>query len=63
MLEFDVQAMSCSHCVAVVTEAVRSADPHADVQVDLANKKVRVESTLAREQLAAALTEAGYSPR
>lgn len=62
MLEFDVQAMSCSHCVAAVTEAVRSADPQADVQVDLESKKVRVESTVSREHIVAALTEAGYSP-
>lgn len=63
MLEFDVQAMSCSHCVAGVTEAVRSVDPLAEVQVDLEGKKVSVESSTGRERIVAALTDAGYSPR
>lgn len=63
MLEFDVEAMSCSHCVAAVTEAVRSVDPRAEVQVDLGSKKVSVDSAHPRQQIATALTEAGYSPR
>ncbi len=62
MLEFKVQAMSCSHCVAAITEAVRSIDPQADVEVDLSSKTVRVESSASRERVAASLIEAGYSP-
>ncbi len=62
MLEFKVQAMSCSHCVAAITEAVRSIDPQAGVEVDLSSKTVRVESSASREHVAASLVEAGYSP-
>lgn len=62
MIEFDIQSMSCGHCVGRVTEAVRSADPQARVEVDLQTKKVRVESTADRRTVAAALTEAGYPP-
>lgn len=60
MIEFDVQAMSCGHCVSTVTETIRRIDPQAKVEVDLAGKKVKVESSEDRARLAAALAEAGY---
>jgi copper chaperone len=63
MIEFDVQAVSCGHCVRAVTEAVREVDPAAKVDVDLDRKKVTVESSADRATLARALSEAGYPPR
>ncbi|MRD49122.1 heavy-metal-associated domain-containing protein [Caenimonas koreensis] len=62
MIEFNVPAMSCGHCVRAITEALQEADPAAKVQVDLASKKVEVESSTDRATLAAALSEAGYAP-
>ena len=62
MIEFNVEGMSCGHCVNALTEAVKAVDPRARVDVDLASHKVRVESAQAREALAAALVEAGYPP-
>ncbi len=61
MDEFKVEGMSCGHCVNAVTQAVKALDPMAKVEVDLAGKKVKVESTKGREALAAALTESGYT--
>jgi copper chaperone len=61
MIEFDVPGMSCGHCVAAVTQAVKSVDPAAAVDVDLAGHKVRVETGEPRERVAAALEEAGYA--
>jgi copper chaperone len=63
MIEFQVDGMSCGHCVKAVTQAVKSADPQAAVVVDLAAHRVQVESAKDRATLAAALTEAGYPPR
>lgn len=60
MIEFEVKDMSCGHCVSAVTKAVKLVDPAADVQVDLASKKVSVESSKERSKFAEALTEAGY---
>ncbi|NPC58708.1 heavy-metal-associated domain-containing protein [Caenimonas soli] len=60
MIEFDVQAMSCDHCVDAVTRAVKLVDPQAKVEVDLAAKKVKVESSRDRAFIAGALAEAGY---
>ena len=44
MLRFQVDGMSCGHCVQAVTQAVTSVDPKAEVTVDLRAKRVSVES-------------------
>ena len=62
MIEFTIQAISCGHCVRAVTEAVRSVDPQAQVDVDLASRNVRIETTSGRDAVADALTLAGYPP-
>ena len=62
MIEFDVQAMSCGHCVTAVTQTIQQVDPQAKVEVDLETKKVKIESSEDRARLAAALAEAGYPP-
>jgi copper chaperone len=60
MIEFEVNNMSCGHCVGSVTKTVKQIDPGADVQVDLPSKKVSVQSSQDRTIFAKALTEAGY---
>jgi len=62
VIEFKVETMTCGHCVRAVTEALQSVDPAAQVSVDLAAKKVTVDSSLPRVELAAALADAGYTP-
>lgn len=62
MFEFNVEGMSCGHCVGRVTKAVTQADPAAKVEVDLATHKVRVETSRDRETVVGALTDAGYPP-
>lgn len=60
MFSFQVQGMSCGHCVQSVTKAVQAIDPKAQVQVDLATGDVRVESSVPKAAIAAAIGEAGY---
>jgi len=60
MFSFQVQGMSCGHCVQTVTKAVQAIDAKAQVQVDLATGDVRVESSAARAAIAEAIGEAGY---
>ncbi|WP_236236645.1 heavy-metal-associated domain-containing protein [Pseudomonas faucium] len=60
MQVFNVQGMTCGHCVKAVTRAVQEQDAQAQVEVDLAAKEVRVRSALAPEQLLAAIREEGY---
>lgn len=57
---FHVQGMTCGHCVGAVTQAVKSVDPHADVQVDLASGKVEVQSQQDAAAIAKAIEEEGY---
>lgn len=57
---FQVQGMTCGHCVKAVTEAVKTLDPKAEVQVDLASGKVQVQSEQDRAALAGAIEEEGY---
>ncbi|RYF14789.1 MAG: copper chaperone [Comamonadaceae bacterium] len=57
---FQVQGMSCGHCVGAVTQAVKSVDPQAEVKVDLASGKVEVQSQQDRGALARAIEEEGY---
>ena len=58
---FTVQGMSCNHCAKAVTQALRQLDPQAQVQVDLAGKKVEVESAQPRQALAEAIAAEGYT--
>jgi copper chaperone len=58
---FDVQGMTCAHCVRAVTEAVRRVDPAAKVAVDLPTGRVEVDTSAARARIAEAIREEGYT--
>ncbi|SDU74519.1 MULTISPECIES: heavy-metal-associated domain-containing protein [Pseudomonas fluorescens group] len=60
MQVFNVQGMSCGHCVKAITQAVQAMDPAASVRVDLAAKEVGVESALNADQVIEAIREEGY---
>jgi copper chaperone len=62
MIIFEIPDMTCGHCVRAVTEAVKAADPAAEVAIDLASHRVQVQSSAPRATLVAQLTEAGYAP-
>jgi copper chaperone len=61
MQVFNVQGMSCGHCVKAITNAVQAKDPAASVRVDLAAKEVGVESALSAEQVIEVISEEGYA--
>ena len=60
MQVFNVQGMSCGHCVKAITNAVQAKDPAASVRVDLAAQEVGVESALSADQVIEAIREEGY---
>jgi len=62
MTRFSVPDMSCGHCSATIEQAIRSADPAADVTFDLQSRIVSVTSGLAADTLANAIRSAGYEP-
>ena len=62
MISFQVNDMTCGHCVRAITEAVQAADNGARVQVDLASHRVQIEPVSAQPAaLARAIQEAGYT--
>jgi copper chaperone len=60
---FQVEGMSCGHCVGAVTNAVKSVDPQAKVTVDLASGKVEVQSLQDAAAIAKAIQDEGYPVR
>lgn len=60
MQQFKVSGMSCGHCVAAVTRAIQTLDQSAQVEVDLAEGLVRVESVVDGERILSAIAQQGY---
>jgi copper chaperone len=61
MQVFNVQGMSCGHCVRAITQALQARDPAASVRVDLAAKEVGVESALSVDEVISLISEEGYA--
>ena len=57
---YRVPGMTCDHCVAAVDGEVRKVAGVSGVEVDLETKEVRVSGTAARDDVVAAIDEAGY---
>jgi hypothetical protein len=63
-LELAIDGMTCSHCVATVTRALRGCHGVVSVEVDLATgRAVVVGDHLHSDQLTAAVAEAGYAAK
>lgn len=62
MIAFEVNDMTCGHCVSTITKALKDADKNAQVQIDLATHRVQVESSVGADELADAIKDAGYTP-
>ena len=60
MFDFQVNGMTCGGCARAVTNAVKSVDAAANVQVDLAAKRVTVDSTADAAKIRSAIEDAGY---
>lgn len=60
MQVFKVAGMTCAHCERAVIQAIQALDPGATVEVDLAEGRVQVESTLAEQTIRDAIGEEGY---
>ena len=61
MYQLQVENMSCGHCVGSVTKAVQGVDPQAQVQIDLASKRVTVESPAELGAISAAIANSAIT--
>lgn len=62
MIEFAVNDMTCGHCASSITRAVKEVDAAGRCEVDLAAKKVRIESGHDAAEFLDAIREAGFTP-
>jgi len=60
MVELTVSGMRCGPCARAVTDAVRSVDPVAGVEIDLDRKLVSIETEAEMGLIRAAIEGAGY---
>ena len=61
MTSFRVDDMTCGHCTATITKALRALDPTASVRVDLARRQVDIDaSTADATGLRTAIANPGY---
>jgi copper chaperone len=58
---FTVQGMTCGHCEKAVTSAIKTLDPQAQVRIDRSQNRVEVDTTQARDTVANAIREEGYT--
>ena len=61
-MEFEVNDMTCGHCAGRITQAINAVAPSANVDIDIAGKRVKVASTAPVEVVLNAIAEAGYTP-
>lgn len=62
---FEVEGMTCGHCVGSVSESVQQVDGVGEVSVDLATGRLEVQSDqgVSRESIDSAVRAAGYTLR
>ena len=62
MIEFTLPRMTCGHCVRTVTDTVHQIDAAAQLDFDLPQHRVRIDSQKPADEFAKALAEEGYAP-
>lgn len=63
MIAFEVDDITCGHCVSTITKALKATDKNAKVLIDLAAHRVQVEPGSANaDELAEAIRDAGFTP-
>ena len=60
MIRFQVARMTCGGCARSVTNAVKSVDPRAKVEVDIPAGTVAIDTDAGEQELVAVIREAGY---
>jgi copper chaperone len=62
MVTFRVPDMNCGHCASAIARAVASVDKRARLEVRIPEKLVLITAAATQQELAEAITEAGYPP-
>ncbi|MBN2691503.1 MAG: heavy-metal-associated domain-containing protein [Burkholderiaceae bacterium] len=59
-VQLQITGMTCGHCVAAVTKALKAVPGTQDAQVDLASGRATVQGSSTPEALAKAVADEGY---
>lgn len=63
MISFQVNDMTCGHCVSTITKAVKAEDTSANLRFDLGAHRVDIEAGEAdAAKLSEAIQGAGFTP-
>lgn len=62
MISIEVKDMTCGHCEATLRKAVSAVDAGARVTVDLAARRLEIESSVDSKRFIDAVRTAGYTP-
>jgi copper chaperone len=54
--------MTCGGCARGVTKAIKNVDPDANIITDPPTRSVKVETTATQDEIASALSSAGFPP-
>lgn len=60
---FDIQGMSCDHCVRAVKNALEEVDGVKSTKVEIGHAEVEATDDNLHDRLAAAIQEEGYEVR
>jgi len=55
-----VEGMTCGHCAQAVTNALKSLNDTADIQVDLEKKTVTISAIVDEAAISEAIEDAGF---
>lgn len=61
-MEFKVADMSCGGCASAIKNAIAKLDAAAKVEIDVAAKTVKVESSFTQAEIASAIQQARFHP-
>ncbi|TGN61586.1 copper chaperone [Paracoccus liaowanqingii] len=60
MTTFNIPNMSCGHCKATVEKTIHAVGPKAQIDFDMASRRVTMDSGVKADNVQEALAAAGY---
>lgn len=61
-MELIIEDMTCGGCAASISRVVEGLDPNAKLKIDVAGKRVAIDSMLAPDIFLTAISGAGFTP-
>ena len=59
-MKFTVSGMTCGDCIKAVTGAIQSADPNAQIKVDLPTQSIELQTVLSTSEAQLLIEDAGF---